>query len=133
MASCESDASCVFECIIATSTCNYYCPCYDGCPLGCQGCSSKLCTCRDIENDPNFVACDNYQREVYIGCIDICMPGDFECLSDCNRDYEENLKDCPCNENCPSGSSSTRNVIFSLYLSNRIKRLPMPELFVRHN
>ena len=34
---CESDASCVFDCIIGSSTCSYNCPCYDGCPLGCEG------------------------------------------------------------------------------------------------
>ena len=26
-----------------------------------------------------------------------------QCLSDCNRIYDENYKDCPCQENCPGG------------------------------
>ena len=68
-----------------------------------KDCPSEFCTCRDVENDPNFIACDAYMKTQYIACIDDCPPGDHVCLAICNREYEENLKDCPCQENCREG------------------------------
>ena len=32
-----------------------------------------------------------------------CPAGDNTCFEDCSRDYNENLKKCPCQEHCPGG------------------------------
>ena len=66
-------------------------------------CPIDFCTCRDLENDPNFIACESYMYNRYIACIIGCQPGDYPCTATCNREYEENLKHCPCNENCSLG------------------------------
>ena len=42
-------------------------------------------------------------REIYNQCIIGCLPGDFECLGACARDYDENKNVCPCQSNCPNG------------------------------
>ena len=131
LAECESDTSCVFDCIIETATCTYNCPCYDGCPLGCQGtvnllkcfqivrqirpkkvinwnwpfqgCTSDFCTCRDLTTDPDFIACERQFQIEYLTCIDDCSHDDVRCLAACSREYDDSLKDCPCQENCPTG------------------------------
>ena len=33
----DGDDECTFNCVSDTATCVYFCPCYAGCPLGCQG------------------------------------------------------------------------------------------------
>ena len=68
-----------------------------------EDCPTEFCTCRDVENDPDFIACENQMKAEYIACVDLCQPGDYPCLALCNREYDEKLKNCPCKENCPLG------------------------------
>ena len=35
-------------------------------------------------------------------CVNACF-GDNVCVQQCNREYEENRVNCPCQENCPEG------------------------------
>ena len=65
-----------------------------------------------------------YYNIKYTECIVKCGEGDVECLSSCLREYDENLKTCPCQLGCPSGCpcpnyecpTTTRNSNFgSLY------------------
>ena len=44
-----------------------------------------------------------YYNIKYTECIVKCGEGDVECLSSCLREYDENLKTCPCQLGCPSG------------------------------
>ena len=41
--------------------------------------------------------------DVYTGCIVICEPSDTNCVSQCSREYQQNLTKCPCQEKCPNG------------------------------
>ena len=62
-----------------------------------------MCSCKDIDSNPDYIACQNKIEEIYIQCILGCSHDDYECLPECNRDYHENDKECPCQENCPNG------------------------------
>ena len=42
-------------------------------------------------------------RDEYTECTSLCQPGDFVCIAVCNREYNENIENCPCNANCPRG------------------------------
>ena len=68
-----------------------------------KDCPTEFCICRDHLNDPNFIACQDDVVSDYNACIIGCPPGDFDCLSNCNRIYEENMAECPCEKNCPGG------------------------------
>ena len=57
----------------------------------------------DVENDPNFAACENQALDEYYACLGECVPPGPECLSNCNRIYDENFNNCPCQQNCPDG------------------------------
>ena len=52
--------------------------------------------------NPNYVICDEYFLQILSICIEDCIPGDIPCTSRCNRHYAANLKNCPCEENCPN-------------------------------
>ena len=36
-------------------------------------------------------------------CVVFCEVGDNACFQNCAREYAENLKNCPCQEKCPTG------------------------------
>ena len=68
-----------------------------------KGCSTPFCSCRSIETNDDFIACEKYVQEIYLQCINDCSHDDHLCPSSCNREYTANLKECPCQENCPNG------------------------------
>ena len=49
--------------------------------------------------------CENKVLSNYYLCTSGCNESDDQplCMSECNRGYVEELKKCPCNENCPDG------------------------------
>ena len=64
---------------------------------------TEFCSCRDVDSNPDFVACEDAFQQIYLTCIGKCPHGDYPCLAKCNREYEASVKDCPCQENCPNG------------------------------
>ena len=42
-------------------------------------------------------------EEIYELCFLSCSHEDNICLSECSREYLDNQKECPCQENCPNG------------------------------
>ena len=59
--------------------------------------------CGDQTSNPDYAKCEEYMKANYTSCINICPPGDSTCLAACVEQYNENLNNCPCNENCPLG------------------------------
>ena len=57
----------------------------------------------DVDSNPDFVACKAEFQQVFLTCIENCAENDYACLSQCNREYDSNMRDCPCQENCPDG------------------------------
>ena len=49
--------------------------------------------------------CENKVLSNYYLCTSGCNESDDQplCMGECNRGYVEELKKCPCNENCPDG------------------------------
>ena len=59
--------------------------------------------CGDRTSNPDYAKCEEHMKADYTSCITLCPPGDSTCLAACVGQYNENLKNCPCNENCPLG------------------------------
>ena len=59
--------------------------------------------CYEYERNPDYIDCTKYYENLYSQCIVGCPAGDFECLSMCFRNLEENLEFCPCRSRCPDG------------------------------
>ena len=51
------DDVCSYECDISFASCINSCPCQSDCPLGCEGCQSSFCKCRDADLSPEFLEC----------------------------------------------------------------------------
>ena len=68
-----------------------------------KGCLTPFCSCRNIDSNQDFLQCEDKFQQIYLQCIVGCPHDDYLCLPNCNRDYEINLRDCPCQENCPNG------------------------------
>ena len=100
---CDGGTTCSFDCGTEAADCIYHCPCYPGCPSGCEDCNSAFCKCRDYQSNPDFLACEQHYREVYTACIVACDAGDVRCLAACSRDLDLNLMECPCMKNCRNG------------------------------
>ena len=100
---CHGEVDCNFECKNTALSCVNSCPCFEECPIGCDGCYTPFCMCYDYENNPDYIDCTKYNENLYTQCIVGCPAGDFECLSMCFRDLEENLEFCPCRSRCPDG------------------------------
>ena len=103
MIGCGGDSSCSFDCIYDAEDCKHYCPCLPGCPSGCEDCPSPFCTCQDFQSNPDYIACKNKFEDIYARCLNQCTSNDFECIATCTRDFDRNLLDCPCRQNCPNG------------------------------
>ena len=58
--------------------------------------------CEDIESNEDFSQCKSFYQEQLLDCSSSCKD-DPACESQCSRDYDENLKSCPCQEYCPDG------------------------------
>ena len=57
--------------------------------------------CFDPEENDDFLDCAEELKTIYYDCMAACP--DPSCMSRCNRDYEYAYKNCPCQENCPTG------------------------------
>ena len=100
---CNGNTICSFNCEYDASACTNSCPCFADCPLGCNGCLTPFCSCVDSENDPNYLTCHDFYESLYNECLFQCPTGDFGCLTNCYRAYEDNLETCPCRSQCPNG------------------------------
>ena len=103
LAACNYEHDCSSQCNRAYSSCTYNCPCNLGCPSGCgDGCPHQLCQCRQPELDEHYIECKEHAQVHFDMCIDEC---DHDILCDvvCELDYADELKDCPCQVNCPNG------------------------------
>ena len=58
--------------------------------------------CEDLESNEDFGQCKSFYQEQLLDCSSSCKT-DPACESQCSRDYDENLKSCPCQEYCPGG------------------------------
>jgi len=59
---------------------------------------NENCNAPDAARD-----CENVCYEALTACIVACDPSDVSCPSNCLRDQEECIKDCPCHDNCLEG------------------------------
>ena len=50
-----------------------------------------------------FTLLRNWNELSQSKCVVLCEVGDNACFQTCAREYAENLKNCPCQENCPTG------------------------------
>ena len=60
--------------------------------------SNKFNDCADIDSNPDYIACENEVQKSFLICINDCSHDDFFCFSNCNREYDENVANCPCKE-----------------------------------
>ena len=87
------------------------CPCEEGCPNGCTGCSNAVCQC-----EVNNSACKmsfiywlfkvKETNEYWLKCraennhdLDLCINdcgGNADCAADCNGDFSTWQLQCPC-------------------------------------
>ena len=81
----------------------YVCPCFAQCPDGCKGCSNTFCNCADLENNVDYLECEFLVDGAYTECIVECDKTDSVCLTDCSRQYADQIEQCPCKSNCPDG------------------------------
>ena len=110
---------------IKASSCIVSCPCMENCPSGCQNCTTAFCSCRDYESNPDYITCSDQYELLYTRCLlgtvysnylkqhlfwhsdktthKGCPHQDIDCLAQCSRDYDENIENCPCRANCPTG------------------------------
>lgn len=72
------------------------CPCDTECPSGCLGCSNLICAeCADKENNQNWYQCiEKYGAGLGL-CVYYCAYDD-NCISDCVFEYQNQIKNCPC-------------------------------------
>jgi len=103
-AACKNDMVCFNNCYLALGNANDLCPCGKFCEKGCP--------CMDCENCwecPNSVECNN--EEDRLKCIELANEKLVECMStcegeacrECDQNHEDDLDNCPCQKNCPSG------------------------------
>ena len=59
--------------------------------------------CDSPENNPDYNQCLLHTNDFYASCVVQCLPEDLTCASDCSREYEQKLQDCPCQSGCPDG------------------------------
>ena len=85
--------------------CSFTCPCdEEGCPLGCENCSSPFCQCKEPENDIYVKQCLNEATARLNDCFGLCG-ANSTCYDNCSDVFREERKYCPCMENCPMGCS----------------------------
>ena len=78
------------------------CPCYENCPNGCYKCESDFCQCKSPELNADFLKCEEHFELEYVDCASKCET-DISCLQLCSREFDKNMKSCPCQEGCPTG------------------------------
>ena len=100
---CSEDNTCLKTCNNELAQCMNTCPCYGDCLEGCDGCESAYCSCRDLETNSDFQKCKSDLKDENTRCIANCDVGEWRCISECNRQYDENMSFCPCQSECPQG------------------------------
>ena len=88
----------------------------DLCLNGCDNCANSICECKDYATSVNYLKCEESVESEFKSCAESCSETGFlflykrclkspnpesnniSCLSVCNRDFNENLKKCPCME-----------------------------------
>ena len=95
--SCTDDI-CIITCSQKLATCINACPCFEKCQHGCQNCNNPICPCVDVENNPNYIACEEQVRAQFAQCAAACEPGAYSCTVLCNRKYDEDVAKCPCQD-----------------------------------
>ena len=102
--------------------CAEECPCGELCPNGCDDC--EYCACLIPEENYDWQFCHVYYeveeqtiqnfkflscnliktfiKVFYLQCIERCQHEE-PCLGECNREYYQHLKTCPCDDYCPNG------------------------------
>jgi len=102
---CNGDGQCVSACTRTFTNCLDNCPChincYEGCP--CPN-DNDFCVihCHDKFKD-EYDVCHNDLRAQLFKCEDDCGPFNPECEHQCFVNYENQMKNCPCMDNCPEG------------------------------
>ena len=69
----------------------------------CDNCESDFCSCQNFEQDPEYISCEDHFELIFRNCMLGCDHNDNVCYADCNREYDQNIQDCPCKSNCPGG------------------------------
>jgi len=98
--SCDGDD---YECSVQGDKCVQSCPCFSQCPNGCDGCANSICVCARPDEDPDYVTCAAWVKSVYNECFTRCTPGNVDCVSECARNFNAMISQCPCQAECPSG------------------------------
>ena len=72
------------------------CPCHSKCPNGCHGCDHWSCenpiseSCEFPDKNQNYLKCKDIFVDDLNECIQNCP--DNTCLSDCSRNFENNME-----------------------------------------
>ena len=69
----------------------------------CFDCPNAFCNCRNYEENFDYINCRNDYELVYKKCMYDCDHNDPVCYATCNREYDQNVENCPCRSNCPNG------------------------------
>ena len=69
-------------------------------PNGCKDCD--YCFCLFPEENEQYQQCATIFELKFLQCVEQCEHIEV-CLPECNQDYYDNLKLCPCQEYCPEG------------------------------
>ena len=104
---CETNLDCLIGCDYALSDCLSICPCHTNCSDGCTEClDSPYCVCARDQPNPDKEKCVDEFDQIYLMCVADCNR-ELACISQCIRDYDENVYNCPCNNGCPLGCPCT--------------------------
>lgn len=99
---CSGNRNCIEYCNSNKTKCINSCPCHGECADGCADCDSSFCQCVDPELNADFIKCERHFTDVYLECAFGCG-SDLSCNSECARQFNVNIKQCPCQEKCPAG------------------------------
>jgi len=92
-----------------TVACEEVCPCHDECYDGCP-CEPRSNYCIPCEEEffHEYVKCEDECSFRFINCTDTCgIPWDQDCYDQCENQFKQDRKDCPCKENCKGNNKVT--------------------------
>ena len=69
----------------------------------CENCPNDFCSCENYEENEDYISCVDHYDLIYRNCMYNCDHNDNLCYSACNREFDENIENCPCKPNCPNG------------------------------
>ena len=78
--------------------CSLECPCYGGCPNGCNGCDNVACYCTDPPTPENAFNRDHCIEEwgSKLGKCVVSCNGVSDCETVCIALFTSNIEYCPC-------------------------------------